>query len=112
MNLVEQNRTKFFRFDRAGSMAQNAPLKIRIAFCNSDSSNVNAPSAFTSLRFPGWRKHFPRSGQEHFTRFSRLRADYIGEVLRERNGTRRGKLRRQEIEIYYSFVGKVELPES
>ncbi len=24
---------------------------------------------------------------------------------------RRGKLRRQEIEIYYSFVGKVELPD-
>ena len=33
-------------------------------------------------------------------------------LKRERNGTRRGKLRRQEIEIYYSFVGKVELPES
>ena len=28
------------------------------------------------------------------------------------DGKRRGKLRRQEIEIYYSFVGKVELPES
>ncbi len=27
------------------------------------------------------------------------------------DGKRRGKLRRQEIEIYYSFVGKVELPE-
>ena len=28
------------------------------------------------------------------------------------DGKRRGKLRRQEIEIYYSFVGKVELPDS
>ena len=28
------------------------------------------------------------------------------------DGKRRGKQRRQEIEIYYSFVGKVELPES
>ena len=27
------------------------------------------------------------------------------------DGKRRGKLRRQEIEIYYSFVGKVELPD-
>ena len=27
------------------------------------------------------------------------------------DGKRRGKLRRQEIEIYYSFVGKVDLPE-
>ena len=27
-------------------------------------------------------------------------------------GKRRGKLRRQEIEIYYSFVGKVELPDT
>ena len=27
------------------------------------------------------------------------------------DGKRRGKLRRQEIEIYYSFVGKLELPE-
>ena len=27
------------------------------------------------------------------------------------DGKRRGKLRRQEIGIYYSFVGKVELPE-
>ena len=26
------------------------------------------------------------------------------------DGKRRGKLRRQEIEIYYSFGGKVELP--
>ena len=29
-----------------------------------------------------------------------------------KDGKRRGRLRRQEIEIYYSFVGKVELPES
>ena len=28
------------------------------------------------------------------------------------DGKRRGKLRRQEIEIYYSFVGKVELPDT
>ena len=28
------------------------------------------------------------------------------------DGKRRGKLRRQEIEIYYSFVGKVELPDA
>lgn len=28
------------------------------------------------------------------------------------DGKRRGKHRRQEIEIYYSFVGKVELPEN
>ena len=28
------------------------------------------------------------------------------------DGNRRGKLRRQEIEIYYSFVGKVELPDT
>ncbi len=27
------------------------------------------------------------------------------------DGKRRGKLRRQEIEIYYSFIGKVELPD-
>ena len=27
------------------------------------------------------------------------------------DGKRRGKLRRQEIEIYYSFVGKIDLPE-
>ena len=27
------------------------------------------------------------------------------------DGKRRGKLRRQEIEIYYSFVGKVDLPD-
>lgn len=27
------------------------------------------------------------------------------------DGKRRGKLRRQKIEIYYSFVGKVELPD-
>lgn len=27
------------------------------------------------------------------------------------DGKRRGKLRRQEIEIYYSFVGRVELPD-
>ena len=27
------------------------------------------------------------------------------------DGKRRGKLRRQEIKIYYSFVGKVELPD-
>ena len=27
------------------------------------------------------------------------------------DGKRRGKLRRQEIEIYHSFVGKVELPD-
>ena len=27
------------------------------------------------------------------------------------DGKRRGKLRRQEIEIYYNFVGKVDLPE-
>ena len=27
------------------------------------------------------------------------------------DGKRRGKLHRQEIEIYYSFVGKVELPD-
>ena len=27
------------------------------------------------------------------------------------DGKRRRKLRRQEIEIYYSFVGKVELPD-
>ena len=27
------------------------------------------------------------------------------------DGKRRGKQRRQEIEIYYSFVGKVDLPE-
>ena len=27
------------------------------------------------------------------------------------DGKRRGKLRRQEIEIYYSFVGKAELPD-
>lgn len=26
------------------------------------------------------------------------------------DGKRRGKQRRQEIEIYYSFVGKVDLP--
>ena len=28
------------------------------------------------------------------------------------DGKRRGKLRRQEIEIYYSFIGKVELPDT
>lgn len=28
------------------------------------------------------------------------------------DGKRRGKLRTQEIEIYYSFVGKVELPDT
>ncbi len=28
------------------------------------------------------------------------------------DGKRRGKLRRQEIEIYYSFVSKVELPDA
>jgi len=27
------------------------------------------------------------------------------------DGKRQGKLRRQEIELYYSFVGKVELPD-
>ena len=27
------------------------------------------------------------------------------------DGKRRGKLRRQEIEIYYSFVGRIELPD-
>ena len=50
-------------------------------------------------------------GQEHFTRFNRLRADYTKEALRERSGTRHKKLQRQEIEIY-SFVGKVDLPDS
>ena len=33
--------------------------------------------------------------------------DAAGLLVRERQG----KLRRQEIEIYYSFVGKVELPD-
>ena len=28
------------------------------------------------------------------------------------DGKRRGKLRTQSIEIYYSFVGKVDLPEA
>ena len=66
-NMVEENRTKLFRSDRIGSKAQNAPLKIKIAFCNLDSSNVNAPGAFTSLRTPG---------QEHFTYSYRLGANY------------------------------------
>ncbi len=55
-------------------------------------------------------------------RFTELSADYEA-LLREfvekivihkseaLDGKRRGKLRRQEIEIYYSFVGKVELPD-
>ncbi len=55
-------------------------------------------------------------------RFTELSADYET-LLREfvekiviheseaLDGKRRGKLRRQEIEIYYSFVGKVELPD-
>ena len=92
-----------FRSGLAGLKAQNAPLKIRIAFCNSDPSSVNASGALASLRVPG---------QEHFTYPYCLGASYTEGILRGRSGIRRGKLWRHEIEIYYSFVGKVELPES
>ena len=39
------------------------------------------------------------------------RSGYYG-WLERKPSKRRGKLRRQELEIYYSFVGQVELPES
>ena len=64
---------------------------------------MTARRAVTFLRTPG---------QEHFTRFNRLRADYTKEALRERSGTRHKKLQRQEIEIYYSFVSKMDMPDS
>ena len=65
--------------------------------------DVSARRAVTFRRTPG---------QENFTRFNRLRADYTKEALRERSGTRHKKLQRQEIEIYYSFVSKVDMPDS
>ncbi len=43
---------------------------------------------------------------KHEARFMKLLTEQT-----EDGSKRRGKLRRQEIEIYYSFVGKVELPD-
>ena len=54
-----------------------------------------------------------------YTSFEELTPTLLREVVEKiviheseaLDGKRRGKLRRQEIEIYYSFVGKVELPD-
>ena len=50
--------------------------------------------------------HFMQGGQKHGLHLEWHRKFMLNECSYDEN-----KTRRQEIEIYYSFVGKVDLPE-
>ena len=50
--------------------------------------------------------HFMQGGQKHGLRLEWQRKFMLNECSYDEN-----KTRRQNIEIYYSFVGKVDLPE-
>ena len=50
--------------------------------------------------------HFMQGGQKHG-----LRLEWQGKFMLNECSYDETKTRRQDIEIYYSFVGKVDLPE-
>ena len=90
--------------------AEQKELKERVAGFQEELSKAQEATENTEKFMKVVRKH---------TSFEELTPTLLREfvekiVIHESvalDGKRRGKLRRQEIEIYYSFVGKVELPD-